>query len=520
MDTQMDPQQSATNSSLKNDEEMSVKDRIIDKICNDPDLPTLGNSLAKIVQLSSSEDGSTDQLANLILSDVALTQKIIRLANSVAFRGTSNQTVTNISRAIQLLGLDTIKACALGMILIDGMPEKHTQYVKKELMSALAASLIGRQLAKHSHFPNAEEVAIAALFRNMGRLLLAAYDHKLYKATMDLIKQQTRSQTQASLRIIGCSFDTLTEIAMQEWLIPEFIINAMRLLSAKVLTPAKNRQEWMRQVTEFSETAAQLICSPEESAANSVNEILLKRFGNALNLDQMKLDELIAQTTEEVHVFSNQANLQLPAAKEAGTQESSATNTVNSTGNPSDLTSCHPSGKPYNALDQLLSGMLEVTTLTATSGYKINELVLLVLEILYKSLGFSSAAICLKDIKTNQYRARHFFGENNVEIQRGFIFSDTASDLFSLSIKKNTDLSISDTRDTKIQSMLPDWYLRLLPNARSFVILPLVINDKPIGIYYFERQHAAPEGISLDEMKVIKSLKKQVLAALSWQQPL
>lgn len=119
------------------------------------------------------------------------------------------------------------------------------------------------------------------------------------------------------------------------------------------------------------------------------------------------------------------------------------------------------------------------------------------------------------DIKTNQYRARHSLGKNNAEMQRSFVFSDTSSDLFSLSIKKNADLLILDAQDIKIHSMLPDWHLRLLPNARSFVILPLVISDKPIGIYYFERQHAAPEGISPDEMKIIRTLKKQVLAALS-----
>ena len=224
---------------------------------------------------------------------------------------------------------------------------------------------------------------------------------------------------------------------------------------------------------------------------------------------------LIAQATEEVHVFSNQANLQLPATKEIGTRDPNAISSGDSAGNSSDSTLCYSSGKPYNVLDQLLSGMLEVTTLTAAKGYKINELMLLVLEILYKSLGFSFATICLRDIKTNQYRARHSLGKNNAEMQRSFVFSDTSSDLFSLSIKKNTDLSISDAQDIKIHNMLPDWHLRLFPNARSFVILPLVINDKPIGIYYFERQHAAPEGISSDEMRIIKTLKNQVLAALS-----
>lgn len=514
MNTQVDSQNDST-SSAENGEDISIKDKIVDMICSSPDLPTLGTSLSSIVQISSSEDESTEQLANLILSDVALTQKIIRLANSVTFRGTSNQIVTNISRAIQLLGLDTIKSCALAMILIDGIPGKHTQYVKKELMFALTTSLAGRQMAKRSAFPNAEEVAIAALFKNMGRLLLASFDHTLYEETMDLVKQRKHTQTQASLKTIGCSFDALTEIAMQKWLIPEFIINAMKLLSAKTLTAPKNRQEWMRQVTEFSEFTAQLICNPDESKENDLEQTILKRFGSALNLDEGKFAELIAQTAEEAGAFGNQVNLQLPVSvKETNIED---LNLINDSGISSGTAECHVSGKPYNSLDQLLAGMLNVTALTTNKQYKINELILLVLKTLHTSLGFSFATFCLKDAKTNQYRARHSFGENNVELQRKFVFSEASSDLFSLSIKKNADLSISDSRDTKVQDMLPDWHRKLFANTRSFIILPLVVNDKPLGMYYLDRQQPAPEGISSEEMKIIRTLKKQVLTALRAQ---
>ena len=100
------------NDSLENttDKDLSVKERLESFVCNNPDLPTLGNSISSIVQLSSSDDQSIDQLSSLILADVSLTQKIIRLANTVTFRGNSNQVVTSISRAVQLLGLDTVKA--------------------------------------------------------------------------------------------------------------------------------------------------------------------------------------------------------------------------------------------------------------------------------------------------------------------------------------------------------------------------------------------------------------------------
>ena len=183
--------------------------------------------------------------------------------------------------------------------------------------------------------------------------------------------------------------------------------------------------------------------------------------------------------------------------------------------NLADAAAYHSSGKPYNAMDQLLAGMSKVTTFTATESYRANELLMLVLKILHQSLGFSFATICLKDIKTHQYRARLSLGKDHTNLQQHFIFSETSSDLFSLAIKKNTDLSISDTRDVKVRSMLPAWHLRLLPNTQSFVILPLVISGKAIGVYYFDRQHTAPEGISSDEMKIIKILKNHVLAALS-----
>lgn len=489
-------------------EELSVKNRLLNFIGNNPDLPTLGNSIGSIVQLSSSDDQSTDQLANLILADVALTQKILRLANTVTFRGTSNQVVTSISRAVQLLGLDTVKGCALAMILVDRMPGKHSRFVRKELMYALTASLISHKLAKQSCFPNAEEVAIAALFKNMGRLLVAAFDHALYKEVMDLVKSKKYSQTQASLKVLGINFDALTELAMKQWSIPEVIINAMKLVPAKTLAAPKNRQEWMRQVTEFSDASAQFISDAQESEKEAFNEKLLKRFGNSLNMDETKLDTLVSQITEEAQVISSQIDLQL--------SESTQTEAKGDSKN-ADLSSdeCYPSGKPTQALELLSCGLQTVNTLTSTPGYKINALILLILETLYKSLGFSFATICLKDIRTNQYRARQCLGDrDSVEVQRNFVFSDTASDVFGLSMKKNVDLSITDSKDSKVQSMLPVWHLELFSNTRSFMILPLIVESKPIGLYYFDRQYAALEGITNDEMKVIKEIKREMLTAL------
>ncbi|MEK7844937.1 MAG: histidine kinase, partial [Pseudomonadota bacterium] len=60
-----------------------------------------------------------------------------------------------------------------------------------------------------------------------------------------------------------------------------------------------------------------------------------------------------------------------------------------------------------------------------------------------------------------------------------------------------------------------EWHLDLLPDARSFIVLPLVINKKPIGLFYAYRELEAPEGTTAEETRLIKTLKGQILTALN-----
>lgn len=513
--------------SYKKDESMPVKSQLIDMICKNPDLPTLGTSIASVVQISSSDDEPTQALANLILADVSLTQRILRLSNSVIFRLSTSPAVTNITKSIQLLGLDTIKACALALMLVDGIPKQHAESVNQELSLALSASLIGRRLAKRSAFPNAEEAAIAALFKNMGRLLVAAYDDGLYRQTMALVNEGTHTMEQASLETISCSFNELTKRAMQEWFIPESIIKAMNLLPSKQLSAPKNRQEWMQQVTEFSETAALLSLESDQPADDPTNEVLLDRFGTALNLDKAQLESLLTTVAGETRELINNTQLKQPtkistkkikAIEENDSEEDLLEGLLFDTddSDSSQPIKTYPSGKPYNSLDQLLEGVQCLTEMTVSKDYQINKLMLQVLETLYSSLGFNFATVCQKDIKKNQYRARNSLGKNKSTIQKNFVFSDTLSDdLFSLAIQKNIDLSISDSTDPKMSNRLPHWHKELMPNTKSFIILPLVIKGKSIGLFYADRPYKAPEGISPDEMKLIKTLKGFILTTLS-----
>lgn len=517
------------------DSAAKARDRLLQKISAEADLPALGSSVSRVVQMASSDDEAVRNLAHFILSDVALTQKILRIANTVSYRTASGTPVTTVSKAIFLLGFDTVKTSALAMLLVDGMSSKHAKSVRTELAHALCASIVGREMARHSQYKDAEEAAIASLFKNIGRLLVAAHDHKLYTEITTLVESGTHTPTQASMKILGCSFDLLAEAVLREWNIPETIVLALASPPAGVLKPAKARQEWLQQVAAFSAAAARLIPGMSDPGQDAASKAVLTRFGPALGLDQARLIQLFASVAQETRVLATSSDLVLHSEDHADASQSASSSVEDAgdtTSGESDLldellldvvddapalqvTERHASGKPMNARDLLLAGVQDVTQMMASGRCKVNDLMLLVLETLYSGMGFRFATVCLKDIQTSQFRARISIGDKNPELQAGFVFPVASSrDLFHLALENDADLMISDASSPKISGLLPAWHRTLLPDARSFIVLPLVVQKKQLGLFYADRAQTAPEGVPPDETSLIKMLKGQVLTAL------
>lgn len=513
----------ATMSIERDRNDVSIGKQLIQKIRADEELPALGAAISQVVRLASSGDEAVGDLARYILSDVALTQNILRLANTVTYRTSSSAPVTTVSRAIFLLGFDTVASSALAMLLVDALADrKHAHSIYAELGAAMLASAIGRELARRSHYKDAEEAAIAALFKNLGRILVASHEHKAYAEIQDLERVAHSSQVKAAIEVLGCSFDMLALAVLKEWRIPESIVAALVPLGAAKPRPAKQRHEWLQQVVEFSAEAASIATAAidmESAPAQS----LLARYSDALSLDSETLSTVLQIGVRETRALMNGMAqwIDMPAHERLQTVASPAIPVelllAESSLMPSRITDRHPSGKPVNARDLLLEGMQEVMHTMASSRCKVNDLMLLVLETLSRSLGFRFAVVCLKDSNSNQFRARIAIGEQHRERQSGFTFALSATnsrDLFQLALCKDVDLLISDSADPKISGLIPAWHRGLLPDARSFIILPLVVQQKPIGFFYADRALPAPEGVPADETSLIKTLKGQVSFAM------
>jgi HD-like signal output (HDOD) protein len=500
-----------------------VRAALMKKVCGDEDMFALGSSVARVVQMASSDDEGTHALAYYVLSDVALTQRILRLANTVKYRTAAGTAVTTISRAISLLGFDNVKTTALAMLLVDALASsEHAYSVRLELEASLCASLVGREMARHSFYQGAEEASIGALFKNLGPLLVASHEHGRYREIRALEASGKHKLAQAAQMILGCSYDALSEAVLAEWKIPDVIARAQRPLPDGTLKMALNRGEWMRQVASFSLDVARLLAKTGEPAGTPEALALLSRYGHALNIDARQLDELFATVGQEITCLLESMNLE-PVRPPPENEGDGLPNVLllATLGAGEEEQGSYPSGKPKNARELLLAGVQDVTQMRASGEHKVNDVVLAVLETLYTAMGFRFATVVLKDVKSGQYRARVSFGADKSATQAGFAFAATppagaaSRDLFFLAMANNADLMISDASSPKIRDLLPGWHRQLLPDAKSFIVLPLVVGQAQVGLFYADRIHTAPEGVPADETSLIKALKGQVLAALA-----
>ena len=71
---------------------------------------------------------------------------------------------------------------------------------------------------------------------------------------------------------------------------------------------------------------------------------------------------------------------------------------------------------------------------------------------------------------------------------------------------------ISDATEARIANRLPPWYRKMV-NAPTFLLLPVIIKDRPFGLIYADK--AVKGGLVLDEkeLALLRTLRNQAIMA-------
>lgn len=160
---------------------------LLESLLESPRLPSLPAVVVEVISLVQDHEVSIDKLAGKIQLDAAMASKILKTANSSLYGQT--EPVSNISSALVVLGLNTVKTLALGFSLLGSFQDQEDEgfdreaYWKRSLYAATSARVISSRLS----LPFQEEIFLAGLLQDMGiiamrQVLAGRYDALLNQA--------------------------------------------------------------------------------------------------------------------------------------------------------------------------------------------------------------------------------------------------------------------------------------------------------------------------------------------------
>lgn len=139
-------------------------------------LPSFAKVVHAITVAMHSENDRDLTLTQTVLADPALTQQVLRLANSAMYTA-FGQRINTVTKAVMILGTDSIGHLALGMKLIDNLAavSGDSQSARQELDKALLAGHIARKITSLTSAREDEEAVVCSMLHGLGRMLVAFY---------------------------------------------------------------------------------------------------------------------------------------------------------------------------------------------------------------------------------------------------------------------------------------------------------------------------------------------------------
>lgn len=560
-------------------------DFLLRRMRHKSDFPALTEHVLRIQRMANSESESLNSLADEILKDVALTQKLLRLVNTAHFRRDAHG-VSTISRAVALVGLAGIRNLALSLVLVEHMKDKdHAQRLKEEFLRSLLAGQLAHALAPAAR--DSEEAFLGAMFYNLGKLLTEYYfpeeaeairaQLRLSSAANGAAPAATRlhpdvAADRAATVVLGLGFEPLGVGVARSWGLPETLQRCMRRPETASpplpMTPGPERLRWI--AVAANELSEAVWLGDEEGLPGRL-EAVAQRHGRALGLGVADLTRAVEEARQALAQMAPAMGLSLPKgtrvqqvldrgvapdmtdslaphqlaatlplvaarpADEAPTVRMPSTGMRAGTTVPGSTVSA-PTGAASLALpsaaigpapvtsslnpavtDMLAAGIQDITDTLAGDSFRLNEVLRMVLETMYRALAFQRMVFCLREGSTGRLMGRFGLGDRAAALSPHFAVSlrwpaGQLPDLFGAVCLKGSDTQIADSRQPAIATRLPAWYRQHVA-APSFLLLPMMMKGAPFAMIYADQAEPGALVVSDRELALLRTLRNQAVMA-------
>jgi len=261
-------------------------DKIVSTIGELPAVPAVMNAA---MALTSNLESNTADIVRVLSSDQSLTAKVLRIANS-PFYGRMKD-VQTVHEAVITLGFEGLRSIVIAgsahkLYCTEGESKTQDKLWKHSLSTAIA----GRQISDHLGHPESEEIFIAALLHDIGKLVMLKKFPEWYQQVVDEVEEKKCSFRQVEHRVFHFDHTDVASLLLAEWGFP---VPLVRAVSRHHRPPSFRRGSYIpiAQVVNLANYMAKLLevgfkdkkIEPLECVPSAID----------MGLDQDELDEIL-----------------------------------------------------------------------------------------------------------------------------------------------------------------------------------------------------------------------------------
>jgi hypothetical protein len=294
----------------------------------------------------------------------------------------------------------------------------------------------------------------------------------------------------------------------------------------------------MRTLAALSNDLCEIVARTPEKERNSKIAEVIDKFQRGVGVNDKALRGVITESAKEVARESAMLGMSLGksrflvAARETGGEQIQpeaedddmntliAATVLNVKATPSSARDgaaaphCNVVNTPEMRRTVLAAGVQDITN-TLVGEYRLNDVLQIILETMYRAIGFKRVMLLIRDAKANVLRARFGFGEEvDAIIKKGFTVPlNGPRDIFFASISQGADLCIEDLNLEKIRAHIPQWF-RVLIVVRGMVLFPILVKQRPVALIYADADADDILRFQPEELNLLKTLRNQAILAI------
>ncbi|WP_288843276.1 HDOD domain-containing protein [uncultured Deefgea sp.] len=499
----------------------STLDFLLRRMRHTADFPSLSQTISAINKLNDVEGERLQNLSSVILQDFSLTNKLLKMVNSANYAQFGGS-ISTISRAIVILGFDTVRHLAITLLLFEHMQNKgQAERLREAVLQSFFGGILARELGLKSAWRDVEELLICGVFQHLGRLLTLYYFHEESLEINKREAQYQESESVAAEAVLGITYQELAAAVMQFWHFPERITQSLHPLPSARYAP-QTQAERLRVFANLSVDLLPLVGLTGKASTTYLRQII-QRYAGAVAWKDSAYHEVLRSAAQQYLSYLSilgvdiQGSVFARSIKKLVAHSDIPAEDAEIEGMQAAANRLQATAPALSMAANLAAGVQDITN-TLVGEFKLNDVLRMILETMYRSVGFEHVLFCTRDSKLAAMVARFGFGADIDQILPQFQFKlEPAIDLFQWVLAQQADVLVEDINAKNIAERIPPWYRALLP-AQTLIVFPLVLDKKTIGLFYGDQREAQSLVITPEQLNLLKTLRNQAVLAIKQKQ--